>query len=248
MGNRFGFLQVVVSVLLLGFVLLVGAFFIPWREVNWGEFQLNPARTISVIGEAETQQKTQIAHFTAGVSAVNDSKDVAVDEVNQKIQAVIDTVKNFGIKDEDIKTQNLNVYQDEETYYEEGVQKRRPGQWRVSNSVAITLRDVDQASDLADLLMKGGATNVSGPQFSLDESQNGEDFLLEEAIKDAQVKAEALARSSGVKLGRIISVSEGYQQARTYPVYYEAGGGGGAPIEPGSATIQKTVTVVFELK
>lgn len=206
-----------------------------------------PGRTVTVVGEAEKQQKNQIATFTAGVSVVNDSKDAAVAEVNQKIEAIIAAVKDFGIKAEDIKTQNLNIYQREETYYEEGRQKTRPGQWSVSNTIEIKLRDVERASALADLLTKSGATNVWGPNFTFEESENGEDSLLSEAIKNAQEKAEIVARASGGKLGKILSVTEGYQQI---PVVYRAleGGGGGAPVEPGSTTIKKVVTVVFELK
>lgn len=225
----------------------MGAFFVPWREVDWGKIQFSPQKTITVTGQAETQQRSQIATFTAGVSAVKDDKQTAIDEVNQKIETIIQAVKDFGIEDEDIKTQNLSVYQDEETFYEEGVQKRRPGQWRVSNSISATLRDVDRASDLADLLMSSGATHVNGPQFSLDQAQTEDDFLFEEAIKDAQEKAETIARASGAQLGKVISVTEG-STSRAQPLYFEAGAGGGVPIEPGSSTVSKTVTVVFELK
>lgn len=41
----------------------------------------------------------------------NDNKDTGVGEVNKKIQAVIDAVKGFGIKEADIKIQNLSIYQ-----------------------------------------------------------------------------------------------------------------------------------------
>lgn len=220
----------------------------PWRLVDWGKLQLDPTRTITVTGEAKTQERSQIATFTAGVSAVNDDKEAAVNEVNEKIKSVIDSVKNFGISDKDVKTQNLSVYQTEETYYDEGVAKGRPGQWRVSNDITVTLRNIDKASELADLLTGGGATNVYGPNFSLDETQSAEESLLDEAIKNARSKAEIIAQSSGGKLGKIVSVSEGLQ-SQTLPRFAEGyGGGGGAPIEPGTATVGKTVTVVFGLK
>lgn len=245
--NRFGFFKIFFGVLFLGIILLAGAFLIPWDKVNWGRISLMPGKTITVVGEAETREKSQIATFTAGVSAVNDNKDTAIDEVNKKIATIIEAVKSFGIKSEDIKTQNLSIYQQEETYYEEGRQKTRPGQWRVNNSIEIILRDVDRASALADLLVKSGATNVHGPSFSLDESQQEEGKLLEEAIKDAREKAEIIARSSGGELGKMLSVSEGYQQPSVFRLGLE-GGGGGTPIEPGTETVSKVVTVVFELK
>ncbi len=114
--------------IVIGVVLLVSAcFFLPLSKIRWGKMELSPARTITVIGEAEGQQKSQIAQFTAGVNAVGDNKEELISEVNKKIEALISSVKKFGIAEKDIKTQNLSVYQGEETYYDsEGRQKSRP--------------------------------------------------------------------------------------------------------------------------
>jgi hypothetical protein len=247
MGTKANLLHIFLVGLVLGGVALIGAFFIPWQSVHWGKFELQPTKSITVIGEAKIQQKTQIAEFNAGVTAVSDNKDTAIADVNQKIKTIIEAVKTFGIQDKDIKTENLSVYQGEEQYWEEGRQKTRPGQWRVSNNIRVTLRDVNKASDLADLIVKNGATNVYGPNFSVEDTSQDQATLLDEAIKNAQSKAELIARSSGGKLGKILSVTEGYTTT-PYKGYLEGAGGGGPALEPGSQTIQKTVTVVFELK
>ena len=248
MGTKANLLHIFLVGLVLGTVFLVGVFFIPWQSIHWGKLEIQPTKSITVIGEAKTQQKTQIAEFNAGVSAVNDNKDVAIAEVNQKIQTIIAAIKTFGIPEKDIKTQNLSVYQSEESYWEEGRQKSRPGQWRVSNNITVTLRDVNKASDLADILVKNGATNVYGPNFSVEDTSQDQATLFDQAIKNAQEKAEIIARSSGGKLGKILTVTEGYQSTAYKGLAFEGGGGGGPALEPGSQTIQKTVTVVFELK
>ncbi len=234
--------------ILLGLILLGGAYFIPWQKINWGKLQLVTPQTVTVNGTVKTQEKNQIARFSAGVSSVNDNKEEAIKEVNQKTEALIETVKNFGIESKDIQTQNLNIYLEEERYWEEGREKSRPGQWRVSNSVEIILRDVDRSSSLADALAKSGATNVYGPNFSLDETQEAEERLLEKAIKNARQKAETIAQSSGRKLGKIISVVEGGSSQTGVFRLEGVGGGGGVPIEPGTGTVSKTVTVTFGLE
>lgn len=235
------------AAVVLGTILLLGAFFIPWSRVNWGKLELSPASTITVTGEAHIQERSQIATFTAGVSVVNDDKQTAVDEVNQKIETLINSVKDFGIPDKDIQTQRLSVYQIEEPYLEGGVRRVREGQWRANNTIEITLRDVDKASELADLLTESGATDVQGPSFSLEDTQEAEVELLEEAINNAREKADKIAQSSSRKLGKIVTVSEGAQQPSEIFRALEAGGGG-TPIEPGTETVYKTVTVTFELK
>jgi len=150
----------------------------------------------------------------------------------------------------DIQTQSMSVYQRQESYYDNGVQKSKPGQWDVNNTITVTLRNVNRASAMADLLTKSGATNVYGPNFQLDTSKKAEDSLMTEAIADAKIKAEAMAVASGTGLDKVISVSEGSAGGVSYPLYAMdgRGGGGGVAVEPGSTKISKTVTVVWSLK
>lgn len=228
-------------------VFFLTSFFLPWQLVSWGRFKVLPGETITVTGEAKTQLKNQVAIFSAGVSEVSDNKDKAISEVNQKVEKIIEAVKAFGIPAEDIKTQNLSVYQQEETYSEEGRQKSRLGQWRVNNTIEVKLKEIEKAGELADLLTQSGANNVYGPSFSIEETTAEENALLGEAIKNAQTKAETIAKAGKRRLGKILNVTEG-NQTSFYPLRAGEGLGGAAPVEPGSQTIQKTVTVTFEVK
>lgn len=249
MGNKspfFGKLAVTVWMVLVSFLAI---FLFPWKMISWGTLKLATDRTITVVGSAETKTKNQIASFNAGVSSTKDKKEDAVNEVNGKMDEIVKAVKAFGIKSEDIKTQNNSIYQMQEYYYDNGVQKSRPGQWSVNNSVEIILREVDRASTLADLLSKSGANNVNGPSFMMDSTTTFEISLAAEAIADARKKAEAMASSSGAKLGEVVTVVEGSGTSPIFPMMRAAtGGGGGAAVEPGSATVSKTVTVTFRLE
>lgn len=243
-------LQTLLPVFLFAILAFGGVFLLPWQKITWGNMQITPGNTITVTGESQIQTKNQIAYFTAGVNATNDTKDAAVSEVNQKMDVVLASVKEFGIKDADIQTQTMSVYQQQDTYYDtDGKQKTRPGQWQVANSVQLTLREVDRASALTDLLTQSGATNIYGPNFSLDSTKDLDEKLLQEAIDDAKKKAEIMAKASGRKVGKILSINEGLSSGGIIPYAKEAtAGGGGASIQPGSTTTSKTVSLVFELK
>lgn len=225
-------------------------YFFPWRDISWGKVVMDPIRTITVTGTAESKEKNQIATYNAGVNSVKDNKDEALKEVNDKISAITVAVKEFGIEQSDIQTQSMNVYQRQNTVWDNGVQKSNPGQWEVNNSITITLRNVDKASGLAGLLTKSGATNVYGPNFQLDTSKKAADTLIGDAIENARIKADAIARASGATLGKVVSVSEGYQSSGIYPMYAKdgMGGGGGVSVEPGSSTVSKSVTVIWSLE
>ncbi|MBU0572285.1 SIMPL domain-containing protein [Patescibacteria group bacterium] len=238
--------KIIVFKVALMAILLVGVFLIPWRFVNWGKLEILPASTITVSGEASLEEMSQIASFTAGVTAINDDKETAVDEVNQVIGDVISAVKSFGIAEEDIQTRSLSVHQIQEPFIEDEARRVELGQWSANNTIEVTLRDVDKASALADLLNESGATSVQGPNFSLDDTQESEVVLLEEAINNAREKAEKIAESSGRKLGKIVTVSEGQQTSGIFKGLEMDTGI--APIEPGTETVYKTVTVTFELR
>lgn len=234
--------------LVIGVVFVGGAFLIPWSSIRWGNIAIAPAETITVTGTAKSEVKNQIAVFTAGINVVKDTKEAALEEANKQADSIIAAVKNFGIPASDIKTQNMNVFQQEETYYDNGVQRSRGGQWRVSNSVEIKLRDVDKASDLAKVLTDSGANNIYGPNFSLDDTDSLQTELLGKAIENARSKADLIAKSTGRKLENMLTVTEGYQSQPITYMYKGAGGGGGAPSELGTGTIEQTVTVTYELK
>lgn len=232
-------------------ILFLALFFLPLRNIEWGKIRWQEPETIMVVGEARSIQKNQIASFNAGVDSVQFDKDKAITEVNTKVEELIKAVKNFGIDEKDIKTQNLSVYQQEESYYENGAQRTRKGQWRVNNTVEIKLREVDKASELTTLLTSSGATQVYGPNFTFEDTSNAEKDLFEAAMKDAQQKAEMLAKVSSRKLGKVVNIVEGGNYSNS-PIYsaklMDGMGGGGAPVEVGSGTVSQSLTVVFELK
>ena len=224
-------------------IVLVAAYFLPWRNINWGKVTMEQGNTVTVTGEAKTQQKNQLASFSAGAMATGMDKNKAMTEVNTKINDLIKSVKDFGVAEADIKTQNLS-------YYQEQKGSLNPGQWQVNNTIEITLRDVAKANDLSDLLAKSGANNVYGPNFRMDDTNQIETGLFGEAIKNAKEKADAIAKASGRTIGKVITVNEGASTSNIYPMFakLDSVGTGGAVTEPGSATVSKSVTVVFELK
>jgi uncharacterized protein YggE len=218
-------------------------YYFPWKNVEWGKIVTETQNTVTVSGEAQGQQQNQIAQFNAGVTATNIKKETAVGEVNQKVAELIASIKQFGIPEADVKTQNLNVYQ-----IPKGYGTPNGGSWQVDNSITITLRDITRASALTDLLTSSGATNVNGPNFMTDDTQKTEVGLVDKAIQNARTKAVAIAKASGRTIGKVVQVTEGTSNGG--PILYNAKGTGGAPapVEPGSQSVTQTVTVVFELK
>src|SRR5258708_1202912 len=170
------FLTIVFAILFL--------YLFPWDKIRIGNSPLFPRSTITVTGEAQGTQKNQIAIYNVTVSASNDDKAKATDEVNTKMTNIINGIKAMGIADDDIKTENISVYQNPQPLiYAPGGAQIRPsgggnGAWQANNSIAITLRDISKASALSDLLNKSGATNVYGPTYTVDNTTNTQADIL----------------------------------------------------------------------
>lgn len=246
--NNSGYIETSAIFMLSGvfLVIMLLVMLMPWKNVNWGKVQLKQPEIVTVMGEAKTQQQNQLARFTAGVNIVKEKKEDAVLEVNQKVVALIDSLKTFGIAPEDIKTQNLSVYQQQDL-----LKSTTKALWSVNNSIEIVLRDVNKTMDLTNLLNSSGANNVYGPNFGFDDTSAIQKTLFADAINDAKSKAEIIAKASGRKLGKVVVVNEGSNGGISplYSAKADIGGlGGGAPVETGSATISQTVTVSFELQ
>ena len=229
--------------LLILVLIVIAAFVLPWKNINWGKIRLQE-ETIVVTGESKAEQKNEVASFSAGVNVINENKETAVNEANKKNSELIASIKNFGIADGDIQTQSMNVYEQQQT------DKSKKNYWVVNSTVEITLRDVTKANDLTDLLNKSGANNVYGPSFTVENTTDTEKSLYDSAMTDAKGKAELIANSSGRKLGKVINVIEGSSSSYS-PVYKSLSSSldaGGAQLEPGTSTVSKTLTVTFEFK
>ncbi len=216
----------------------------------YSQLNKNP-KTITVTGTAEKDYSNQLSTYYLTLEFHNADKAKAVEQLSQKTDEVMTKIKEFGIDEKDIKTQSLNVYQREDGYYEGVSYRSSPGDWYASYSIEIILRDISKSVQLTSLLTSIEDSSMWGPNVTVDDSKFDYDELLVEAIGDAREKADKMAKSMGARVGKVIKVDEGGTSDVFYGYAKEdmaMGGGGGFPIEPGTSSISRTVTVTFELK
>jgi uncharacterized protein YggE len=95
----------------------------------------------------------------------------------------------------------------------------------------------------------GDATRINSVSYSIaDDSQLVKDARAR-AFQDAKNRAEQYAQLSGLKLGKVISISEASGAAATMPPAPPRGGiAESVPLEPGQQTVRFSVTAVWELR
>jgi uncharacterized protein YggE len=225
-------------------ILIIGVGYGIYSLVNTSD------KSITVTGTAAKQYANQISTYYLTLEYHDFDKAQAVEQLNEKTEIVVNQIKDFGIDEKDIKTQNLNLWQNEEPYIEEGVTRYKEDEWYASYSLEVTLRDLDKSKELTSLLTSVESANLWGPNLSVDQDLVDYDELLTLAIEDAREKAEKMASSVGRKVGKVLEIQEGEANHQGTIGLMEArsGLGGGAPVEPGSSEVSRSVTVTFELK
>lgn len=169
--------------------------------------QQQEGNTINVEGNSELTFEPDEAEVWAGISIVKENAEDAQAEANRIINAILDGLRSKGINEQDIETENLNLY--EERVYTRDEGSKVVG-WRASQTLKIKTTDMTKVGTIVDVAVKNGANQLNNINFGLSEEKEQEfkQQALAEASKNAKAKAETIAESLDVKLGKIKSVSE----------------------------------------
>lgn len=224
---------------------------------------INPMpATITVAGEGEVNAVPDIGEFSFSVNAEGADAAAAQAESGTKINAILAYLKEKGIEEKDIKTQNYNLYP--KWRYEERICPMMnsycpPGEqvqdgFQVSQSVIVKVRNLDGAGELIAGVGEKGATDISNLNFTIDDIEALKKEARTAAIADAKAKADVLAEQLGVKLVRIIGFYENdpgyYEPYYSSKVMMEADAAGfmGAELPVGEETTKVVVNVSYEIR
>jgi len=206
-------------------------------------------RTISVTGYGEVQAKPDMASIQTGVTSEADTAREALDANTKAMQQVLDGLKEMGIEEKDLQTSQFSIYP---VYRNDEDNKKAPviAGYRVTNQLAVTVRDLTKLGDALDKVVTLGANQMNGIRFSIDDTDKLMDEARKDAVKDAFHKAKLLAGASGISLGRILSIQESGGSTPS-PVYLKATmmeARSAVPVAAGEQTISANVSMTIEIE
>lgn len=208
--------------------------------------QSAPANTITVTGSAVVNGTPDQASIDLGVDVFAKSVSDSFATANNTLRDINDALLALGIAQEDIQTSNLSVYSTTRYTPEAGDEAG----YQISNTVSVTIRDVDQVDAVIDAAINAGATNMYGLNFSIKDAAPLETQARAAAVQQAQARAAELAGLLGVELGNVVSISETYGGTPVFAADMRAqaeGMGGGAFVTPGTSSVNVDVTLTFEI-
>lgn len=208
---------------------------------------LNPKiPTIQVTGMGSVQAKPDTASISIGVSTEDGNAQNAVSRNNAATAKVISELSAAALEKKDLKTSNFSVYPQ---YRTEGAEKHQVVTYRASNTVTVTVRDLDKVGDILTKAVAAGSNQISGPNFSISEPEKYLSEARKKAVENAIAKASVYANAAGLKLGSILSMVE---EGATVPVYAPraafATAAAPVPVEAGEESLQARILLIVELK
>jgi uncharacterized protein YggE len=201
-------------------------------------------RTIQVVGDATLSAKNDTAAITITTEVARPTRSGALNAGTAAARRVRVALAKLGVAPADIETTSITVTR---------VRGRSRGKvitrYRVANEISVTLRDATKTGPAIDAATRAGATDISGPEFSLADPTELYRRALDAAFDDARAKAQRLAAKAGATLGPATTVKEGVDVT---PVTGPSGSGSDqakapTPVSPGKTEVTGTVTVTFEM-
>ena len=214
------------------------------------EIQLAAQGPVVELSVTETvKARPDLATVGAGVTSRAQTAVEAMRLNANAMDAVVQRIKALGIAADDIQTTGIELGAQYD--YDQARQRQVFRGFQASNRVSVILRKVPDTGRVLDALVAAGATDISGPSFSIDDDTAPRAQARKAAMDKARRQAEEYARWAGYSGVRLLQVSELVNPGRPMPydgrVMAVAAEAKATPIEPGLVGTSVTVTVSYEM-
>ncbi len=204
---------------------------------------------LSVSASADATRIPDVATISTGVVTQATDANAAMRSNATQMDKVMTAIRKAGIAERDIQTSGISL--NPQYKYTENVPPLITG-YQASNTVNVKVRDLAKLGKVLDTLVEQGANQVNGPSFEVDKPDEAYDEARVGALKKAQARATTYANALGLKVRRIVSISEGGASfPRPMPMIRmqaaDAGMAKETSVAPGESTLSVSIDVVFEL-
>ncbi len=221
---------------------------------NWQEqVDISKIRTINMSAEGKVSATPDTASLSFSVVTAGSAADVVQQINDQKMTGVIAFLKTFGIADKDIQTSNYNLYPQYDYSSPAPGKTQQIIGYTLNQNITVKVRKLGQAGQIISGLTGKGVNQIDSLTYSIDDPDALKAQARDQAVSRAKAKAQELANTLGVKLGKVVNFSEGSSSPFPYAANVQSmgmggGGGGASPVQAGSQDVTVDVSVTFELQ
>ena len=204
---------------------------------------------LSVSASADAKRVPDVATISTGVVTQAADANAAMRANAVQMDKVMAAIKAAGIGERDVQTSGINL--NPQYKYVENAPPSIVG-YQASNTVNVKVRDLSKLGKVLDAFVEQGANQINGPSFEVDKPDEAYDEARVAALKKAQARAQTYADALGLKVRRIVGISEGGASfPRPMPMMRamaaDAGFAKETSVSPGESTLSVSIEAVFEL-
>lgn len=197
-------------------------------------------------GEATVTVKPDRAQIDVGVVTQADTSQSAVQQNAQKLEATLTRLRQLLGAGADIKTISYSVTPNYR--YPQGGGEPTISGYTATNIVRVTLDDLTKVGSVIDTAVQGGSNRIQNLRFLLKDEAPVKAQALREAAVKARASANALADALGLRVMRVLSVTEGGSPVVPMrEVAFARADASSTPIEPGTIEVTATVSLTIEV-
>lgn len=204
---------------------------------------------LDVVATGEARRVPDVAVISAGVVTDAPTAQQALADNNRRMEAVFAALQRAGIAERDIQTASVNL--NPRYDYSNDREPQLLG-YSASNQLSVTFRDIERAGAIIDALVAEGVNQVNGPSLQVDEPEEALDEARRDALTRARARAELYAEAVGMRVARIVAISEAGGGAQPpmpmMRMQADAAEASSLQIAPGEQRLTATVTVTFALE
>jgi uncharacterized protein YggE len=195
-------------------------------------------QTVTVTGTGSVDTVPDLALYSFSVDSPAKTATAAYALNGPAAQKLVDAVRGAGVARADIQTTATSL---QPQTSDDG---RTIVGYVASTSISAKVRELGKVGEVLDAAVGAGATGIDGPSLLSSTQDELYKTALKRAVSQANDKAAVLAGAANLQLGEPQSITEG--GSSLVPL----AGSAKAPapsIEPGTTTIEATVTVTYNL-
>jgi hypothetical protein len=218
------------------------------HETQRGPVIEGTALTISA--EGSVAATPDMATVSLGVTTEGATADAALRANAERMDRLVQVLRRAGIAERDIQTSGLNV--NPQYVY---VENRPPtiSGYMALNQVSVRVRNLDGLGRIVDQAIAAGGNTLNGISFGLQDRDAALNAARRDAMADALARINLYAEAAGLRLHRIISISEGGGYMPAPPMPYamarmEDAMAAPTPIAPGEVETRISLSLVVELR
>ncbi|KUJ84422.1 SIMPL domain-containing protein [Microbulbifer flavimaris] len=209
---------------------------------------------VSISAQGEATRVPDVAGISAGVVTEAEESDAAMKANAKQMEKVIKAIRKAGIEEKDIQTSGISLTPRYEYPQNTAGSPNRPGRTLVGyvarNTVNLKVRDIGKLGDVLSALTEAGANQIHGPSLEVGDPEPALAEARQQALAKAQARVQTYADALGMKVHRLVSVSEGGSGGMPRPMMRAemASADARTPVAPGETTLSVNLDLVFELE